>query len=164
MVSRHIFLATLAQATAVWPRSEIAIWPVRPPSSAMLSRSGSTSTSILLRKKLATEATALLHGREAADRAAETARQAFEQGVTAEGLPTVALDLASGVNILDAAVAAGFASSRGEARRAIQGGGIKVNDVTVSDERMVLSRAQLGSQGAIKLSFGRKKHVLIQER
>jgi tyrosyl-tRNA synthetase len=61
-------------------------------------------------------------------------------------------------------VAAGFASSRGEARRAIQGGGIKVNDVTVSDERMVLSRAQLGSQGAIKLSFGRKKHVLIQER
>src|SRR5205814_10493762 len=67
-------------------------------------------------------------GREAADRAAETARQAFEQGVTAEGLPTVALDLASGVNILDAAVAAGFASSRGEARRAIQGGGIKVNE------------------------------------
>src|SRR5512132_398538 len=64
------------------------------------------------KKVLATEATALLHGREAADRAAETARQAFEQGVTAEGLPTVALDLASGVNILDAAVAAGFASSR----------------------------------------------------
>jgi tyrosyl-tRNA synthetase len=115
------------------------------------------------KKVLATEATALLHGREAADRAAETARQAFEQGVTAAGLPTVALDLASGVNILDAAVAAGFASSRGEARRAIQGGGIKVNDVTVSDERMVLSRAQLGSQGAIKLSFGRKKHVLIQD-
>jgi len=61
-------------------------------------------------------------------------------------------------------VAVGFANSRGEARRAIQGGAIKVNDVTVSDERMVLSRAQLGPQGAIKLSYGKKKHVLIRDR
>ena len=106
------------------------------------------------KKVLATEATALLHGREAAERAAETAHQAFEQGTSAEGLPSFALDLETGVNILDAGVKVGFANSRGEARRAIQGGAIRVNDVTVSDERMVLSRAQLGSQGAIKLSFG----------
>jgi tyrosyl-tRNA synthetase len=116
------------------------------------------------KKVLATEATALLHGREAADNAARTAHEAFEQGVTAEGLPTIALDLATGVNILDANVAVGFANSRGEARRAIQGGGIRVNDVAVTDERMMLSRAQLGSGGSIKLSFGRKKHVLIKER
>ena len=116
------------------------------------------------KKVLATEATALLHGREAAARAAETAHQAFEQGTSAEGLPSFALDLETGVNILDCAgVKVGFANSRGEARRAIQGGAIRVNDVTVSDERMVLSRAQLGSQGAIKLSFGKKKHVLIKD-
>ena len=115
------------------------------------------------KKVLATEATALLHGREAAERAAETAHQAFEQGTSAEGLPSFALDLETGVNILDAGVKVGFANSRGEARRAIQGGAIRVNDVTVSDERMVLSRAQLGSQGAIKLSFGKKKHVLIKD-
>jgi len=115
------------------------------------------------KKVLATEATAMLHGREAAQKAAETAHQAFEQGLTAEGLPSFLLDLAAGVNILDANVTVGFANSRGEARRAIHGGAIKVNDVTVSDEKMVLSRAQLGPQGAIKLSFGKKKHVLIKE-
>jgi tyrosyl-tRNA synthetase len=114
------------------------------------------------KKVLATEATALLHGRDAADRAAETARQAFEQGTTAEGLPTFEFDLDTGIDILEASVRVGFASSRGEARRAIQGGGIKVNDLTVSDERMLLSRPQLGPQGSIKLSFGRKKHVLIK--
>jgi tyrosyl-tRNA synthetase len=116
------------------------------------------------KKVLASEATALLHGRESAEKAAETAHQTFEQGLSAEGLPGFTLDLQTGVNILEANVAVGFANSRGEARRAIQGGAIKVNDVTVSDERMVLSRAQLGPQGAIKLSYGKKKHVLIRDR
>ena len=115
------------------------------------------------KKVLANEATGLLHGAEAAGQAARTASQAFEQGLLAEGLPTISLDLSNGVSILDANVAAGFASSKGEARRAIQGGAIRVNDVTVSDERMILSRAQLGAEGVVKLSFGKKRHVLVKE-
>ena len=84
------------------------------------------------KKVLANEATAMLHGRAAAEDAAETARRTFEEGESAEGLPRVALDLTSGVGLLAAIVAAGFASSNGEARRHIQGGAmesrLKCND------------------------------------
>jgi tyrosyl-tRNA synthetase len=112
------------------------------------------------KKVLANEATAMLHGRAAADDAAETARKTFEEGVSAEGLPAITLALPAG--ILQANVAAGFAKSNGEARRAIQGGGIRVNDVAVSDDKMMLDASMLNSDGAIKLSSGKKKHVLIR--
>jgi tyrosyl-tRNA synthetase len=113
------------------------------------------------KKLLATEATALLHGRAAADAAAETARRTFEEGQSAAGLPTVSLDLDAGTGLLAACVAANLASSNGEARRAVQGGAIKVNDQPVSDEKLVLTRALL-ADGAIKLSMGKKKHVLVK--
>lgn len=113
------------------------------------------------KKLLATEATALLHGRAAADAAAETARRTFEEGQSAAGLPTVALDLDAGAGLLAACVAAGLASSNGEARRAVQGGAIRINDQPVSDEKLVLTRALL-ADGAIKLSMGKKKHVLVK--
>ena len=114
------------------------------------------------KKVLANEATALLHGRAAAETAAETARKTFEEGANAEGLPTILLDLRHGTGLLQACVAAGFASSNGEARRAMQGGAIRVNDIQVSDEKMTLGLANLNAGGAIKLSMGKKKHVLVK--
>jgi tyrosyl-tRNA synthetase len=117
------------------------------------------------KKILATEATALLHGRAAAAEAAETARRTFEEGAVADTLPTIEIPrarLEAGLGVLAANVEAGLVSSNSEARRQIKGGGLKVNDVTVSDERMVLTPRDLTPQGVIKLSLGRKRHVLLK--
>jgi tyrosyl-tRNA synthetase len=115
------------------------------------------------KKILATEATALVHGRPAAVEAAATARTTFEEGELSATLPTVEItDLHRHVvRVLDAAVKAGFANSNGEARRLIRGGGIKVNDDTVLDETRLLTPDDL-KQGVIKLSLGRKRHVLLK--
>ena len=113
------------------------------------------------KKVLATEATAMLHGRQAAEAAAETARRTFEDGQSAAGLPTLTLDLDGGTGLLAAMVAAGFATSNGEARRSIQGGAVRINDEPVADDKLVLTRALL-ADGAIKLSMGKKKHVLVK--
>ena len=117
------------------------------------------------KKILATEATALVHGRDAADRAADTARATFEQGVIAASLPTVEVkraELKKGVGVLNASLLAGFVQSTGEARRQIKGGGLKVNDEAVSDERRLLTLSDLTEDGVIKLSLGKKRHVLIR--
>jgi tyrosyl-tRNA synthetase len=117
------------------------------------------------KKVLATEATALLHGRAAAEQAAETARTTFEEGALAENLPTVnsnALLEGPGLGVLKAFVDAGLVASTSEARRQIKGGGLKVNDAAVTDEKMVLSEKDLTAEGVIKLSLGRKKHVLLK--
>jgi tyrosyl-tRNA synthetase len=116
------------------------------------------------KKVLATEATALLHGRTAADDAAETARRTFEEGDLAANLPTVTLsrsELQAGLGLLNALVRAGLVASNGEARRQIKAGGVRVNDTPVNDERMVLTRDSL-AEGVIKLSLGRKRHVLLK--
>ena len=117
------------------------------------------------KKILATEATALVHGRDAADRAAETARATFEEGLTASSLPTIEVpraDLEKGLGVLNASLLAGFVNSTGEARRQIKGGGLKVNDEAVSDERRLLTAADLTQDGVIKLSLGKKRHALIR--
>jgi tyrosyl-tRNA synthetase len=117
------------------------------------------------KKVLATEATALLHGRDAADIAAETARQTFEQGAIAESLPTVEIsagELKTGAGVLGLFVKAGLVASNGEARRQIKGGGLRVNDAAVTDEKMVLTSSNLTPEGVIKLSMGKKKHVLLK--
>ena len=117
------------------------------------------------KKILATEATALVHGRANADRAEETARTTFEQGQIASNLPSIEVagaDLESGLGVLNASVLAGFVKSTGEARRQIKGGGIKVNDVAVNNERYVLTPADLTEDGVIKLSLGKKRHALIR--
>jgi tyrosyl-tRNA synthetase len=117
------------------------------------------------KKILAVEATALVHGREAAEAAAETARKTFEEGVLAEDLPTIvipAADLAAGYGILAANVAAGLVASNGEARRQIKSGGVRVNDVQVKDEKLMLTQGDLTAEGVIKLSLGKKKHVLLR--
>jgi tyrosyl-tRNA synthetase len=117
------------------------------------------------KKVLATEATALLHGRAAATQAAETARRTFEEGALSESLPTIAIahaELEPGLSVLTAFVKAGLVASNGEARRAIKGGGLKVNDAPVSEEKMMLTAGDLTPEGVIKLSLGRKRHVLLR--
>ena len=112
------------------------------------------------KKVLATEATAILHGREAADKAADTARQTFEEGASAEGLPTITARLPDG--ILNLAVAAGLAASNSEARRLITNNGLKLNDESVSDPKLTVDVSALSSDGVLKLSSGKKKHVLVK--
>ncbi|MGL5115464.1 MAG: tyrosine--tRNA ligase [Beijerinckiaceae bacterium] len=117
------------------------------------------------KKVLATEATALIHGRADAEAAGETARKTFEEGLTDASLPTVAIDaaeLAAGLGLLSAFVQAGLTPSTGEARRQVQAGGLRVNDVVVTDARATLTAADAVNDGAIKLSFGKKKHVLLR--
>jgi tyrosyl-tRNA synthetase len=117
------------------------------------------------KKVLATEATALLHGRDAANTAAETARQTFEEGSFAENLPTIEVsqgELEAGLGVLAAFVKTGMVASNGEARRQIKGGGLRVNDTAVSDEKMLLTPKDLTPEGVIKLSLGRKRHVLLK--
>jgi len=116
------------------------------------------------KKVLATEATALCHGRDAAEQAAETARRAFEEGEAAEDLPSVDVpigELSGGIPAFRLFTLAGLAASNGEARRLIRSGGARVNDVAVSDEGQVISAADL-RDGAIKLSSGRKHHRLVR--
>jgi tyrosyl-tRNA synthetase len=117
------------------------------------------------KKMLATETTALLHGRAAAEKAADTARTTFEEGGLAEDLPTVEIkrtELEKSVGVLSAYVQAGLVASTSEARRQIKGGGLKVNDATVTDDKMMLTPRDLTPEGVIKLSLGRKKHVLLK--
>jgi tyrosyl-tRNA synthetase len=116
------------------------------------------------KKTLATEATALLHGRAAAEEAAETARKTFEEGALAESLPSVdipASEFDAGLGALTAFVRAGLVASTGEARRQIKGGGLRVNDEALADERATIGRDAL-REGVVKLSLGRKKHVLLR--
>jgi tyrosyl-tRNA synthetase len=117
------------------------------------------------KKILATEATTIVHGREAANGAAETARRTFEEGAFAEGLPTFEIPrdkLAEGMLVTNLTHMAGLSSSSGEARRLIQGGGLRVNDVAVTDVKASVSLSDLTDERVIKLSVGRKKHALVK--
>jgi tyrosyl-tRNA synthetase len=116
------------------------------------------------KKILATEATAMVHGREAALQAAETAQKTFEEETIAENLPSIkigAAEIEAGMGVLAAFVKAGLVASTGEARRQIKGGGLKVNGETVTDERAMIGPRDL-NLGAVKLSLGRKRHVLLK--
>ncbi len=116
---------------------------------------------------LATEATGLMHGAEAAATAAETARKTFVEGTLAQSLPTISVPssvLEAGLGVLTAFGPdyAKLVPSTSEARRQIKGGGLRINDVPVSDEKAVLRPSDLTADGVVKLSFGRKKHVLLR--
>ncbi|NGO63032.1 tyrosine--tRNA ligase [Rhizobium daejeonense] len=118
-----------------------------------------------VKKILATEITAMLHGREAAEQAAETARKTFEEGGLAENLPSIevpAAELDAGLGLLSLIVRAGLAGSNGEARRHVQGGAVKINDTAVSDERMTIGSGEITADGVIKVSLGKKKHILVR--
>ena len=119
-----------------------------------------------VKKILATEVTAMLHGRAAAEAAAETARKTFEEGGIAEDLPTIevpAAELEAGIGVLNAfSEKTGLVASNGEARRQIKSGGLRVNDAAVTDDKAVVSSRDLTPEGVVKLSFGKKKHVLLK--
>ena len=118
-----------------------------------------------VKKIIATEVTAMLHGREAAEQAAETARKTFEEGAIAENLPSIDVstgELEAGIGLLSLVVKAGLAASNGEARRHVQGGAVRINDTAVSDERRVIGTADVSADGVIKLSLGKKKHILVR--
>ena len=117
------------------------------------------------KKILADEATRLCRGDAAAELARSTAETTFEQGGMGEDLPSVDVpraDLEAGIGVLAAFTMAGLSSSNGEARRLIRGGGAKVNDQAVSDEKATISSAQINDDGVIKLSAGKKRHALIK--
>ncbi|HEY2532801.1 MAG TPA: tyrosine--tRNA ligase [Xanthobacteraceae bacterium] len=117
------------------------------------------------KKVLATEATALVHGRTAADAAAATARTTFEEGGLGASLPTVEVsktELEAGLGVLVAFVKAGLAASNGEVRRAIANNAVMVNDVRIKSDKAAIGTADVTADGVVKLSLGRKRHVLLR--
>jgi tyrosyl-tRNA synthetase len=117
------------------------------------------------KKVLATEIATLLHGRAAAEQAAETARKTFEEGALADTLPSIdiaAADLTGGVGLLTLLVKTGLATSNGEARRHVQGSAVRLNDQPIRDERRIVTSGDLTADGVIKLSLGKKKHMLVR--
>jgi tyrosyl-tRNA synthetase len=116
------------------------------------------------KKVLATEATALLHGRNAAEGAADTARRTFEEGGAGAALPSIAVpqaELEAGIGLPALFVRAGLAGSNGEVRRAVANNAVRVNDSPVSDAARLIGVADLDPDGRVKLSVGRKKHALV---
>ncbi len=117
------------------------------------------------KKILALEATSLCHGQTAAESAAETARATFEDGTQGADLPIVSVSrdrLENGIAAFEIFVLAGLASSNGEARRLVRGGGGRINDVVAQDEAQPITKSDINAEGVIKLSAGKKRHVLIR--
>ncbi len=116
------------------------------------------------KKTLATEATALLHGRDEANKAAGAAQATFEQGARSDDLPSFPItqdELAGGIRVAAAFVRAGLVASNGEAKRHIAAGALRINDASVADENASLQAKDV-IDGAIKLSLGKKKHALLR--
>ncbi|POF63026.1 tyrosine--tRNA ligase [Novacetimonas maltaceti] len=117
------------------------------------------------KKVLATEATALCHGRAAAEQAAEAARRTFEEGaLSADALPSISIAAATlheGIPAFRLFADSGLVASNGEARRLIRGGGARLNDEVVTDEGRMIGEGDL-REGVIKLSSGKKKHILVR--
>jgi tyrosyl-tRNA synthetase len=117
------------------------------------------------KKVLATEATRLVHGKEAAEAAAATARTTFEEGGVGASLPTVEIsrgEIKAGIGVLAAVVKAGLSSSNGEVRRAIANNAIMINDVRVTSDKATIGEADVTADGVIKISHGRKRHALLK--
>jgi tyrosyl-tRNA synthetase len=116
------------------------------------------------KKVLANEATTLLHGKEAANAAAETARKTFEEGKSGDALPKIDVpraELQAGVGLPALFVRAGLAGSNGEVRRAVANNSISVNDQRITDANRVIGTADINTDGVVKLSLGKKKHALV---
>ena len=117
------------------------------------------------KKILATEVTRLAHGDIAADQAADTARRTFEEGARGDSLPTVDIPrarLAAGIAAFELMHEAGLADSRNEARKLIKGGGGRLNDKPMASDAALVKDSDLDSTGTLKLSAGRKRHVLVR--
>ena len=118
-----------------------------------------------VKKILATEITATLHGRAAAEEAAETARKTFEEGALAANLPSIDVptaELEAGIGVLALFVRAGLAESNGKVRQFLKDGAVRLNDAVVSDDRQLIGTGDVTGDGVIKLSLGKKKHILVR--
>lgn len=117
------------------------------------------------KKQLAYELTKLCHSEQAAKSALETAVKIFEQGEIDENLPTVVLEqevLQAGISAYELFHEAGLASSKSEARKLIRGKGAKINDRLIEDENMIINTTFLLDKNVIKLSAGKKRHILVR--
>ena len=117
------------------------------------------------KKILATEVTRLAHGTAAAEKAAETARRTFEEGTRADTLPTIDVArarLAAGIAAFELVHEAGLAESRNAARKLIKGGGARLNDAPIESDTAPIGESDLDRSGTLKLSAGRKRHVLVR--
>jgi len=109
----------------------------------------------------------MLHGAEAAKKAEETAKKAFEDRSLGADLPTIDVakaDLEAGIAVSDLYLTAGLGNSKGEVRRLIKQGGAKLNDEKITDGEMIISLDHLNDQGSIKLSAGKKRHILVMPK
>ncbi len=117
------------------------------------------------KKQLAYELTKLCHSEQAAKSALETAVKIFEEGQIDENLPAVVLEqevLQAGISAYELFHEAGLASSKSEARKLIRGKGAKINDEVVADENMIINTTFLLDKNVIKLSSGKKRHILVK--
>jgi tyrosyl-tRNA synthetase len=117
------------------------------------------------KKALADAATTMLHGADAARQAREAAEAAFVRGEVSADLPTVEVpraQLEAGIPLPSLASLIGLTASSSEARRMLQGGGLRLNDMAETDANRLVTLADLGAEGAIKLAAGKKKIVLVR--
>jgi len=114
---------------------------------------------------LANEATAMLHGKTAAKKAEQTAKNTFEKKSIGEDLPSIKLkkeDLINGINIIDLVVTSNLLTSKSEVRRMIKNRGIKINNKTVENDKITISLNYFNKENFLKLSHGKKKHIIIK--
>ena len=118
-----------------------------------------------LKITLANEATSMLHGKSAAEKAEQTARKTFVSGSIGEDLPTLKIDkkeIENGVNIIDLVVLSKLLVSKSEVRRTIKNRGIKINNEIIEDQNLQILLKDFKNQNFLKLSLGKKKHVIIK--
>ena len=118
-----------------------------------------------LKITLANEATSMLHGKSAAEKAEQTARKTFVSGSIGEGLPTLKIgkkEIENGVNIIDLVVSSKLLVSKSEVRRTIKNRGIKINNEIIEDQNLQILLKDFKNQNFLKLSLGKKKHVIIK--
>ncbi len=118
------------------------------------------------KKELAYRLTSLCHGTSAAEQASETARKVFEEGGIGDNLPVIYLssdELYKGIAITELLFRSNLSDSKSEAKKLIRGGGARVNDTKIEDENVIISSKDMTQDGYIKLSSGKKKHVLVKK-
>ena len=114
---------------------------------------------------LANEATSMLHGKQAANKAQETAKKTFESGSIGSDLPSIKFtkkEIESGINLIDLVIASKLLNSKSEVRRTIKNRGIKINNEIINDEKLIVSKEYFDKENFLKLSHGKKKHVIIK--
>ena len=114
---------------------------------------------------LANEATSMLHGKQAANKAQETAKKTFESGSIGSDLPSIKFtkkEVESGINLIDLVIVSKLLNSKSEVRRTIKNRGIKINNEIIDDEKLIVSKEYFDKENFLKLSHGKKKHVIIK--